>query len=102
VRRDGTGLRVITRHGARWPAWSPTGTLAFSNADDQYRMQIDLKPAWSPDGNWIAFRRDGDIYVMRSDGSRVRRIVAAARQAPAHPDRVWTELSGPSWQPLPR
>jgi TolB protein len=171
VRRDGTGLRLITRHGARWPAWSPIGRLAFVNADDQYQMQVDLddglytvrpdgsrlrrvfsrywgpggepdwspdgrriaftarkhiftvragggklqrltepartraasgNPAWSPDGDWISFIRGGDIYVMRSDGSHPRRIVDAPREDPNRPDRAWLELSGPSWQPLPR
>jgi Tol biopolymer transport system component len=58
--------------------------------------------AWSPDGRRIAFLRDGDIYVMRSDGRRVRRIVDAPSEDPAHPERHWLELSGPGWQSLPR
>jgi Tol biopolymer transport system component len=39
-------------------------------------------PKFSPDGNWIVFVRDvdadnADIYVMRSDGSGVRRLADA-------------------------
>jgi len=31
-------------------------------------------PAWSPDGHAIAFERNGEIYVMRADGTRLRRL----------------------------
>jgi Tol biopolymer transport system component len=47
-------------------------------------------PAWSPDGTLIAFAstRDGDgIYVMRADGSEVRRVAAAR------------EPVSPTWSP---
>jgi len=50
------------------------------------------EPAWSPDGNRIAFvsRRDGHahIYVMRVDGTGLRRLTNAA------PDD-----SSPTWSP---
>jgi Tol biopolymer transport system component len=36
---------------------------------------------WSPDGGWIAFRSDRGgtwgIWIMRSDGSDVRKLVDA-------------------------
>lgn len=31
-------------------------------------------PRWSPDGQWITFDRQSDIYVMREDGSDLRQI----------------------------
>jgi Tol biopolymer transport system component len=52
----------------------------------------DFRPAWSPDGEWLAWSSDRDsgtprlnfgiapaseIYVMRSDGSAVRRLTHA-------------------------
>ncbi len=83
------------------PAWSPDGKqIAFTSQRDgtsdiwvvdarggeprnlTNHPGLDNSAAWSPDGKYIAFgsTRDsgsmegGDIYVMDSDGSNVRRI----------------------------
>jgi TolB protein len=68
----------------------------------------DYRPAWSPDGKWIAFTSDRDsdgarahttfpvfaplqytqIYVMRADGSSVRRVTQGD-----------TTVGGASWSP---
>jgi Tol biopolymer transport system component len=81
------------------PAWSPDGTrLAFERttrcgrgkcrAVFVYRLNSRQEtllarnadsPAWSPDGHWIVFVRrqsvaNSEIYVMRADGSRQRRL----------------------------
>ena len=47
-------------------------------------------PAWSPDGNKIAFARDGQVWIMNSDGSN---------QSPI----TWGGYVNqhPSWQRLP-
>ena len=50
VNRDGTGRRRLTR--------------GVSNDD--------WAPAWSPDGPWIAFTRNGSLYRMRTDGSGLK------------------------------
>jgi eukaryotic-like serine/threonine-protein kinase len=88
------------------PAWSPDGTrLAYvapggrnesgqdlgldiwvANADGSNPLNLtnrrgdDLSPAWSADGQWIAFTYDGrddgvlQLYLIAADGSGLRRL----------------------------
>jgi TolB protein len=112
IRPDGTGLRVLPHtEGGEYPSWSPDGTrIAFnSNLTGDHVMYIaqadgtkvvDLSRIgegwqvdWSPDGRSILFtsHRDHpdnytDVYVMRPDGSAVRRLTH---------DRAYT----PAWSP---
>jgi TolB protein len=109
---DGTGLRVLPHTGGgEYPSWSPDGLrIAFnSNLTGDHVMYIaqadgskvvDLSRAgegwqvdWSPDGRSILFtsHRDHpdnytDVYVMRPDGSALRRLTH---------NRAYT----PSWSP---
>lgn len=61
---DGTGKKNLTR--------SP---------------ELDGDPAFSPDGRFIAYGRDRDLWRMRADGTRPTLITAEGGQ--------------PDWQPLP-
>jgi Tol biopolymer transport system component len=98
------------------PEWSPHATkIAFvvsgsvdpeihvADASGRGRRRLSrdgAQPAWSPNGKYIAFIRNQDLYVMRSNGRGVRRVVDAPGQDPDHPEGDWTALSSPSWQPL--
>jgi hypothetical protein len=55
-----------------------------------------------PAGEYIAFIRNHDLYVVRSNGRGLRRVVDAPDQDRDNPNKRWSELSSPSWQPLPR
>lgn len=75
---------LITAHASAIAA-SPIRQLTSSTA-------TNVRPAWSPDGNSIAFQsnRDGPyhIYVMNSDGSNLRQLTSGDND-----DRH------PSWSP---
>lgn len=100
------------------PAWSPDGTrIAFEskrdgdmeifvmNADGTGVQQLtdnevhDEGPTWSPDGRFIAFTRaptsgqndNGDVWVMRPDGSDERQQTGITERQEESPD----------WQTLP-
>ena len=94
----------LTDHFYARAAWSPDGNwVAYAGWDVQYDWDIfvihpdgsgkknlthalsneDNQPVWSPDSRWIAFtsRNDDiyndpnfDIYVVRSDGSRLKQL----------------------------
>jgi Tol biopolymer transport system component len=51
--------------------------------------QNDMDPDWSPDGEWIAFHRDGGLWIVRPDGSDLRRLLEG-------PD---TFFAGMAWSP---
>ena len=115
---DGTGVTRLTTNDAQeiQPEWSPNGSqLVFSrltgceyysgfcdydlivmNADGSGATQLtsgssDNDPAWSPDGNWIAFGASvcepyyyscyysySAVHLVRTDGSRVTELLRDA------------------------
>jgi hypothetical protein len=125
VDRIGTNIKRLTSTAGvdDGPAYSPVAganLIAYHHRDMTGRSDIWLmngdgtnprnltadlpadlsrgEPAWSPDGQWIAFTSSrgtagpgrGSIWIMRADGS-------AKRQLTVHPDNGF-DLS-PSWSP---
>jgi Tol biopolymer transport system component len=116
---DGSGLRNLSREwgpGPQWGwpfslvAWSPSGrkvafafdgSLQVMNADGSGRrklvdrVQYDIAPSWSTDGQRIAFekplgsweRGSREIFVVNVDGSGLQRLT----RRPGHDDSpVWS------------
>lgn len=117
VSADGSQLRTLTEGPDldSHPAWSPDGKrIAFASdrelrrtegdtpsSGSLYTMDVDGSgirrlthgtddsgPAWSRDGERIAFSRGGEIWVIDADGSRA----AVLRTGPVL-------VSDPSWSP---
>jgi len=124
VSRPGGELLRLTNSRAenQWPDWSPDGRILYAegfkgtgdwdlvviHGDGSGRSQwlagptCDIQPAWSPDGQWVAFIRNahdsngngvvdeedaGDLWVARADGSGPRQLTFGP----------WTVT--PAWSP---
>jgi TolB protein len=110
VRRDGSDVRCLgAGSGARWspdgrrllitaPSAQSPGDLYVMGADGSNRRRLlatrptEQPEDWSPDGKRILFTRyhdasgrDADVYVMRADGTRLRKL-AHGRSAVWSPD----------------
>ena len=108
VSRDGTGMRSLRTAGGDWmqPDWSPDGTrlvhvrrpspeeifVMDTTGHAEQRLTTDeysdLDPAWSPDGQWIAWtsvRQAGsEVWLMKPDGTEAHAL---------------TPGGSPSWSP---
>jgi Tol biopolymer transport system component len=104
IHADGNGKAKVTVDGGGGfePNWSPDGKkiifqqnglkivdldsgetvrLPLKVQSDSLENEYLVKPSWSPDGKWIAFLNEngteGDIYLVRPDGSGLKRLTAS-------------------------
>src|SRR5215210_5044675 len=56
--------------------------LVRPDGDDEHLLGRGDAPSWAPDGERLAFVRNGDIWTMRSDGGGAR-LLARNGHAPA-------------------
>lgn len=121
INTDGSGETSLVE--GTEPAWSPDGArIAFTSGEEIAVMRADgsgsptvirpeygdgpfagleelnvRKPAWSPDGEHIAFERRVDffgaltqVYVMDADGSDARRLTPTEGRQFAESDPAWS------------
>ena len=126
---DGSNPMRLTENRTidNFPVWSPDGTrIVFirSRSDSRrggrddfslYAMDADgsdaraiapnvalYPPAWSPDGQWIAFVAYDEahgwqraVYIVRLDGSNLTRIFGAFSSPSWSPDSRYLAFAGP-------
>ena len=73
----------------------PTLFVRNLESGDEIPIGRGSAPAWSPDGDWIAYRGEGGIFRVRPDGSENELLVEYT--SPTRSSDDWLPL--PSWSP---
>jgi Tol biopolymer transport system component len=94
---DGRQLAVVTEEKGRWrlQLMRPDGSARIGITTSWPRFRLNaMEPAWSPRGRLLAFVADDAIFVVRRDGSGLRRLagVRSAREGLGG-------YSSPRWAP---
>jgi hypothetical protein len=92
--------RIFVKNGAR----ATTDIVVIDpNSQEERVVGHGLAPAWSADGEWLAFTEMDGIYVVRKDGSQKRKVVDVDARAESYPNTSGLDwyhgLPTPSWSP---
>jgi hypothetical protein len=89
---DGSNLRRLTVRGARAPAWSRRGPIAFaarghvwrlgSSAHPRVRLARGDHPDWSPSGRSVAYDYRGTAYRVGAKGGGARKLLVPRAREP--------------------
>jgi hypothetical protein len=55
--------------------------LMQSDGTNVQRLITGFSPIFSPDGNWIAFSSNGEVYIMDIKGNRIQTVAPGSRPA---------------------
>jgi Tol biopolymer transport system component len=93
------GKQIVFNAGSSFTATSQEKQkLYIINADGSDLRQItsddpsDVEPVWSPDGQWVAFNRSGELWIIRPDGSEAQRLFGKAER-PCVGNLMWSPNS---------